>query len=286
MILLTGSNGYIGSQFVRELSKRGLKFMTATREDCTWNRLADLIDDNQVDFLINAAGYTGRPNVDACENNKDKTVDGNILLPLQISMACTMTDISWGHVSSGCIYSGDNNGNGFSEKDEPNFCFNSPPCSFYSGTKALAEDLLKSFDVYVWRLRIPFDQYDSYKNYISKMLNYNKLLDVKNSMSHRSDFVSACLDIYQKRCPYGAYNITNPGSITTREVIKYVKKYMGITKEFKYFKDEDEFNELCATPRSSCVLNTDKLLLNKIIIRPIHDAIIDSIKRWRPKEVS
>jgi len=91
---------------------------------------------------------------------------------------------------------------------------------------------------------------------------------------------------YQQRCPYGAYNITNPGSITTREVIKYVKKYMGITKEFKYFKDEDEFNELCATPRSSCVLNTDKLLLNKIIIRPIHDAIIDSIKRWRPKEVS
>ena len=181
MILLTGSNGYIGSQFVRELSKRGLKFMTATREDCTWNRLADLIDDNRVDFLINAAGYTGKPNVDACENNKDKTVDGNILLPLQISMACVMTGIPWGHVSSGCVYHGDNNGNGFSEEDESNFCFNNPPCSFYSGTKALAEDLLENSNVYIWRLRIPFDQYDSYKNYISKMLNYNKLLNVKKN---------------------------------------------------------------------------------------------------------
>ena len=49
--------------------------------------------------------------------------------------------------------------------------------------------------------------------------------------------------------------------------------------------EEDEFNELCTTPRSSCVLNTDKLLSNKIIIRPLHDAIIDSIKRWRPKDI-
>tara|TARA_R110000751_G_scaffold3665_1_gene17418 strand:+ start:93 stop:941 length:849 start_codon:yes stop_codon:yes gene_type:complete len=281
MILLTGATGYIGRQFVKELDKRDLKFIIAAKKDCTWDKLADLIDGNNIDFVINAAGYTGKPNVDACESNKDDTVNGNIILPLQVSIACTLTGTHWGHVSSGCIYSGDNDGKGFTEKDEPNFSFNNPPCSFYSGTKALSEDLLKDSEVYIWRLRIPFDEYDGPKNYISKMLNYDKLLNIKNSMSHRADFVSTCLDIYQRKCPHGIYNITNPGSVNAEEVVKYIKKYLRIDKEFKYFKNEEEFNNICVAPRSNCILNTDKLAANGIIIRTVHEAIIDSLIHWR-----
>ena len=32
-------------------------------------------------FLINAAGYTGKPNVDACELAKADCLDGNAVLP-------------------------------------------------------------------------------------------------------------------------------------------------------------------------------------------------------------
>ena len=32
------------------------------------------------DFVINAAGFTGKPNVDACENQKSETVAGNVTL--------------------------------------------------------------------------------------------------------------------------------------------------------------------------------------------------------------
>src|SRR5207247_10582577 len=44
---------------------------------------------------------------------------------------------------------------GYSEADEPNFSFSRPPCSFYSGTKALAEEAIADVgQSYIWRLRI------------------------------------------------------------------------------------------------------------------------------------
>ena len=59
------------------------------------------------------------------------------------------------HVSSGCIYAGDKgedaNGNkiGFTEDDVPNFSYDQPPCSFYSGSKALGEEVLSKFEKYI-----------------------------------------------------------------------------------------------------------------------------------------
>ncbi len=48
---------------------------------------------------------------------------------------------------------------GFTEEDEPNFTFRRPPCSFYSGTKALGEEAIRGVGQnYIWRLRIPFDR--------------------------------------------------------------------------------------------------------------------------------
>ena len=55
---------------------------------------------------INAAGYTGKPNVDACETARADTLQGNTLLPQTIAQACAAAGIPWGHVSSGCIFSG------------------------------------------------------------------------------------------------------------------------------------------------------------------------------------
>jgi hypothetical protein len=59
------------------------------------------------EFLINAAGYTGKPNVDACELHKAECLLGNAVLPGIVAQACEEAGVPWGHVSSGCIYTGD-----------------------------------------------------------------------------------------------------------------------------------------------------------------------------------
>ena len=84
------------------------------------------------------------------------------------------------HISSGCIYDGYNKV--YTEEDPPNFCFKTNNGSFYSGCKALAEDLVNKNNSYICRLRIPFDQYNNPRNYLSKLQNYNKLLNMKNSI--------------------------------------------------------------------------------------------------------
>jgi len=84
---------------------------------------------------------------------------------------------------------------GFTEEDEPNFSFRRPPCSFYSGSKALGEEAIRGVGRnYIWRLRIPFDQFDDPRNYLSKLRNYAKVYNNVNSLSHRGDFVAACLE--------------------------------------------------------------------------------------------
>jgi len=92
---------------------------------------------------------------------------------------------------------------GFTEEDVPNFSFRDGPCSFYSGSKALAEEAINGVGrSYVWRLRIPFDEQDNARNYLSKVQRYAKVYDNVNSVSHRGDFVNACLDLWKMRAPF------------------------------------------------------------------------------------
>ena len=58
------------------------------------------------DFLVNCAGYTGKPNVDACEKHQADTLLGNVSLPQTLAQAWEVANVPWGHVSSGCIYAG------------------------------------------------------------------------------------------------------------------------------------------------------------------------------------
>ena len=301
MILLLGASGYIGEAFARELQRRKWPFTPVSRKDVDYTRfdvLMGFLKKNKPEFVINAAGYTGKPNVDACEIAKADTLAGNTLLPQTIAHACAAIGIPWGHVSSGCIYSGAKiavNGqmraekdltrpdlrslvekspaaiHGFTETDTPNFSFRDPPCSFYSGTKALAEEAIAGIgQSYVWRLRIPFDEFDGARNYLSKVQRYPKVYDNVNSISHRGDYVRACLDLLERRAPFGTYNITNPGFVTTRQVVEMIQKILKPKRKFEFWPNDEEFYRVAAkTPRSNCVLDVSKLLATGVKIRPV-----------------
>ena len=316
MIALLGASGYIGRAFASELQRRQRPFEALSRKELDYtrfDRLVKYLRDSKVEFLINSAGYTGKPNVDACEIARAETLEGNSLLPQTIAHACAAAGIPWGHVSSGCIYTGAKVASnselrvekdltrsdlqdvvskhperilGFTEIDEPNFSFRSPPCSFYSGAKALGEEAIKGVGHnYVWRLRIPFDDQDNGRNYLSKVQRYAKVYDNVNSISHRGDFVCACLDLWEKRAPFGIYNVTNPGFITTREVVAQIERILKPKRAFEFWADDAEFYRLAAkTPRSNCVLDVSKLLSAGVRIRPVAEALEDSLRNWKPEK--
>jgi dTDP-4-dehydrorhamnose reductase len=316
MILLLGGTGYIGGAFVAELRRRGVDFQNLSRKQLDYTRYAPLLDCLRAQkpaFLINCAGYTGKPNVDACELDKAGTLLGNALLPQTIAHACATAGIPWGHISSGCIFSGAKIANhdgvraekdmtradlhalaearspailGFSETDTPNFSFRDLPCSFYSGSKALGEEAIAGVgQSYVWRLRIPFDEFDNQRNYLSKIQRYSKVYENVNSISHRGDFARVCLDLWERRAPFGTYNVTNPGFVTTRQVVELIEKHLRPARKFEFWSNDEEFYKIAAkTPRSNCVMDVSKLLATGVKIRTVEEALEHSLKNWRPEK--
>src|SRR5690348_4729446 len=84
MILVLGASGYVGSAFTHELQRRGLAFTALSRRGVNYARfdvLLELLRTTRPEFVVNAAGFTGKPNVDACETARAETLEGNTLLP-------------------------------------------------------------------------------------------------------------------------------------------------------------------------------------------------------------
>jgi UDP-glucose 4,6-dehydratase len=282
MHIILGKNGYIAEAIIKELKSRDLPYVAWSRSDVDYTNLAELkynlyiLGDDL--HIINCAGYIGKPNVDACELAKADCIEGNVLLPLMLAQLCCEKKYEFTQISSGCIYGGYEKH--FTEKDAPNFDFQNG--SFYSGTKALAEKVVlqNNPNSYVFRLRIPFDEYESPRNYLTKLLSYDTLLDAENSLSHRADFAKYVMELIEQKVPHGIYNVTNKGSVTTRDVVQLIKKYNLSNKDFKFFDNLESFGKETVAPRSNCVLDTIKIE-QYIKIRTAIEALEEAVLKYK-----
>lgn len=282
MYIILGKNGYIAEAIIKELTSRDLPHVAWSRSEVDYTNLAELKynlyvlgDDLHV---INCAGYIGKPNVDACELAKADCIEGNVLFPSMVAQLCADLDHQYTHISSGCIYGGYEKH--FTEQDASNFDFQNG--SFYSGTKALAEKIVKKNnpESYIFRLRIPFDEYVSPRNYLTKLMSYDTLLDAENSLSHRGDFAKYAIELIIQKVPHGIYNITNKGSVTTQQVVELIKKHKLSNKDFQFFTNLDDFMQQITAPRSNCVLDTSKIE-QYIKIRTAEQALEDALSKYK-----
>src|SRR5215216_6093956 len=100
MIYLLGGSGYVGHAYQALLASKGIRFRNLRRSETDYTNpkvLTAALKADRVDFLINAAGYTGKPNVDACELHKTDCLFGNAVLPGLIAEACASAGVPWGH---------------------------------------------------------------------------------------------------------------------------------------------------------------------------------------------
>jgi dTDP-4-dehydrorhamnose reductase len=281
MYVILGKKGYIAEAIIKELTSRNLSHVAWSRSDVDYTNYTELQYHLYIlgeDLhIINCAGYVGKPNVDACELEKADCIQGNVLLPSMLAQLCYEKKYGFTHISSGCIYGGYDKH--FTEDDPSNFDFQNG--SFYSGTKSLAEKVVKENNpnAYIFRLRIPFDEHASPRNYITKLLSYNKLLNLKNSLSHRADFAKYSIELIEKKAPKGIFNITNKGFIDAKGVIELIKKYNLSNKDFKFFDDIESFSKETVAPRSNCILDTSKIE-QYVDIRTAQDALEEAISKY------
>jgi dTDP-4-dehydrorhamnose reductase len=314
MILLLGASGYLGQAFASELHRRGCNCVPLTRRAINYadfDLLFNYVRRTRPEFLINAAGCIGKPGAGDCEHAREEALAANTLLPQTIARVCLITHTPWGHVSSGGIYTGarvldhgiprierDLNRpemrrllaehpetvTGFTELDQPNFSFRHLPCNFYCGTKALAEEAIQGIgQSYIWRPGILINERVESRNFLWRLLQFQKVHDRVIAISHLDDFVRASLNLWERQAPYGIYNVVNPGVITTRQIVGMIQHILIPAHRFEFWRDDAEFNRLGPqTPWSSCLLDVSKLLGTGVALRPATDAIEDSLRHWRP----
>lgn len=230
------------------------------------DELLNILRNLKPDFLINACGYTGSPNVDACEDDKQKCWELNVNLPVTVATMCKTLDIPYIHVSSGCIYTGYDKL--YTEQDESNFGLGSEDSSWYSKTKHASEIALKKTDAYILRIRMPFCDANHDRNFLNKVLKYDNLIEFDNSMTGIEDFVEFVGKFLDKlknelnTLPWnrdlkpGIFNVCNPGPATIKDVVNYFKEFDTINENWN-FVDISTLN--MKANRSNCVLDCSKI---------------------------
>ena len=110
-------------------------------------------------------------------------------------------------------------------------------------------------------------------------------MEAENSVSHLDEFVQKCVECFEKEVEPGIYNMTNPGSVTTRQVTEWMREEGVTDKQFQFFEDEEQFMTKAAkTPRSNCVLDTTKAEKAGIGMRPVEEAMRESMQKMAKEQ--
>lgn len=264
-VLVYGSKGWIGQQFIQLLSDNNINFITGT------SRVDDQIQLNNEILLHNPThivSFIGRTHgkiddkvyttIDYLEQEGKllENVRDNLYSPILLASICSKLNIHFTYLGTGCIFKfdSDNHPFGQAEDDKPNFFG-----SAYSVVKGFTDRLmhLYSDNVLNLRIRMPITGEPNSRNFITKILNYEKICSVPNSMSVLSELLPYVI-IMMKNKTTGTVNLTNPGLISHNEILQMYKDIVDPSFTWQNFNLEEQ-RKILAADRSNNYLNTTKL---------------------------
>ncbi|XP_030930029.1 trifunctional UDP-glucose 4,6-dehydratase/UDP-4-keto-6-deoxy-D-glucose 3,5-epimerase/UDP-4-keto-L-rhamnose-reductase RHM1-like [Quercus lobata] len=272
--LIYGRTGWIGGLLGKICEKQGIPFEYGRGRLQERSQILADIQTVKPTHVFNAAGVTGRPNVDWCETHKPETIRTNVVGTLTLADVCREHNLLMMNYATGCIFEFDaahplGSGIGFKEEDKPNFTG-----SFYSKTKAMVEELLRDYDnVCTLRVRMPISSdLSNPRNFITKITRYNKVVDIPNSMTILDELLPISVEMAKRNCR-GIWNFTNPGVVSHNEILEMYKNYIDPNFKWVNFTLEEQAKVIVA-PRSNNELDASKLKKEFPELLPIKDSLI------------
>jgi dTDP-glucose 4,6-dehydratase len=295
-VLIYGSDGWIGQQFIRLLADRHIEYVKGTSRADQTDSLADEINrinpTNVISFIGRTHGKIGDtvyPTIDYLEQ-KGKLLDNvrdNLYSPLLLAIICQRKGIHYAYLGTGCIFEYDDahpfgkedDGFGFTEESLPNFFGSS-----YSVVKGFTDRLMHQYDrtVLNLRIRMPITSENNSRNFITKITTYKKICSIPNSMTVLSDLLPCVVDMLDKKIT-GTFNLTNPGLISHNEILEMYKEIVDPSFEWQNFTIEEQSMILSAA-RSNNYLDTTKLQTMYPHIKPIKEAVRNCLADY-PKPI-
>ena len=236
-----------------------------------------LLDREQPDAVLNAAGVRGRPNVDWCEDHQMETIKGNVMLPIMMAEACQERGVYLLHIGSGCIFYGDSlhPDHAWREEDFGN------PIPVYSRSKWAADLVLSTLpNVGIGRIRMPIDHTPGPNNLIDKLAGFEKVIDVENSVTIIDDMVAAFHQMMEKRTQ-GIFHVTNPGTVKHRDILGLYEELVDRSHTCTWISNEELTKRgLAVKGRSNNFLSSERLAALGIHMRPAKDALKDTMEKY------
>ena len=188
-LLIYGSNGWIGNQFINYI----LNFennINVCKGEARLNNLEDLKKEIDNFKPTNIISFIGRTH-GKIDNKAYSTIDyleqegklvenirDNLFSPISLGLLCLEKNIHYAYLGTGCIFNYDSihpygkEENGFNEISEPNFFGSS-----YSVVKGFTDRLMHQMEKNClnMRIRMPINAEKSPRNFITKITNYEKI---------------------------------------------------------------------------------------------------------------
>ncbi|KAG6471287.1 trifunctional UDP-glucose 4,6-dehydratase/UDP-4-keto-6-deoxy-D-glucose 3,5-epimerase/UDP-4-keto-L-rhamnose-reductase RHM1-like [Zingiber officinale] len=281
--LIYGKTGWIGGLLGKLCEKQAIQYEYGRGRLEDRSQLILDIQNVKPTHVFNAAGVTGRPNVDWCESHKQETIRTNVVGTLTLANVCREHDLLLMNYATGCIFEYDaehpeGSGIGFREEDKPNFTG-----SFYSKTKAMVEELLKEYEnVCTLRVRMPISSdLSNPRNFITKISRYNKVVNIPNSMTILDELLPISIEMAKRNCR-GIWNFTNPGVVSHNEILEMYKSYIDPSFKWTNFTLEEQAKVIVA-PRSNNELDATKLKNEFLELLSIKESLIKYV--FEPNKV-
>ena len=292
-LLVYGSKGWIGNIFINILIKNNTEYYVG--ESRTDNNITLL---NEIDKVnpTHIVSFIGRTH-GTINNKKFTTIDyleepgklvenirDNLFSPFLLSELCRQKNIHYTYLGTGCIFKFDEEHpfekeeNGFSEESLPNFFGSS-----YSIVKGYTDQIMKLYsdNTLNLRIRMPITGEKNERNFITKIVNYEKVCSISNSMTVLPELLPMVLKMMEQKIT-GTVNLTNPGLISHNEILEMYKEIVDPLFTWKNFT-QDEQRKILSADRSNNYLETLKLESLFPEVRNIKEAVKDCLINYKKK---
>jgi len=262
-VLLLGSKGWIGGKLLSILQTISAVIESGVRADDIESMKSEL-DILKPTHVISAIGRTHGvigdeviPTIDYLEypGKLKENVRDNLFSPVVIAKLCSDRNIHFTYLGTGCIFEYTDTAKQFDENAKPNFFG-----SGYSIVKGFTDQLMSLYadNVLNVRIRMPITAESNPRDFITKIVKYEKICSIYNSMTVLDDLLPLMVDMaLNKRT--GTINLTNPGTVSHAEILEMYKEIVdpAITCNFMTYEEQ---SALLKSKRSNNELDTSKLL--------------------------
>ncbi len=282
-ILFFGSKGWIGGQFLEYLNKLNepIEIIETNARADNEILVKDLILAHSPTHIISFIGRThgeGINTIDYLEQEGKliENVKDNLYAPLVLSTLAEKNNIHYTYLGTGCIFDNEDPPSRlFKETDNPNFFGSS-----YSIIKGFTDRLMKlSSKTLNLRIRMPINSQNHHRNFITKIINYDKICSIPNSMTVLPTIYPIIYDMMKNETT-GTFNLTNPNYISHNEILEMYREIKD--PEFKWTNfSKEEQNQVLKSKRSNNCLDTTKIQELYPDFPDIKKAIRDCLKEYQ-----